>query len=238
MTSWRRVGPRGLFAAAMLSFLFPFLTVSCQGQPLATVKGSTLVTGGSADLSVDPGMFGDDTSTGEDTELPPHPIVVLAAMLAVGGLSVAFSSAKWAQYTAAAAAALGVSSLLAFRATMSASADVRELQSSGFQLSYGTGWWAALLSFGAAGLIGGYNLRRARSADGLLDGGLGASGRMSVRREPSSSLHHQHTAGFGDGADEVALSKTCVQCGKRADGEADVCSSCQRRGTGAGSPIE
>ena len=142
----REVVSRWLFGGVLFVFVLPFVTVSCMGEPVATVSGTTLVAGGTLtpagelarELGEQPGQAvgGDEF----DEEVAAEPWAGVAAVVVLVGLVVAFTSLA-SPVTLAVIAAAGVGSLLVLRASITDS-----LVGDGpFEVSFSSGWWLALV---------------------------------------------------------------------------------------------
>lgn len=81
-----KVSP-AIFIATILCFLFPFITVSCGGQKVATFSGVQLATGTSVSQ---PQMFGPT----QKKDVAPEPLAAIAALCTIVGLALSFLPAK------------------------------------------------------------------------------------------------------------------------------------------------
>jgi hypothetical protein len=69
MTPKKKISPI-LFGVTLVCFLFPFVTVSCGGQKMASFSGAQLATGTSVD---EPQMFGPS----QKKKVDPEPLAAL-----------------------------------------------------------------------------------------------------------------------------------------------------------------
>lgn len=182
-----------LFAAIVLAFLLPFIEVSCAGTKVATFTGMQLVTGTTVD--------------GERTD--PNGWAILALLAAVGGCAMGIAAlgrrARGWLAGASAAAGVGAVSLIALRVVIDA--ELSRAAAGGFPspspspgdllnpfeasfeqeiagllgVSYGIGYWLALLLFVAAGGLSLFLLARARAGP---TGGPPGSGSTSSGEGP------------------------------------------------------
>jgi hypothetical protein len=135
-----------VFALGLLLFLMPFVSISCQGQKLASLTGIQLSFGGSIQS---PGMFG---QTGQARRTEPEFWAALAlASLATGLVLVLLRQLKTA-LPPAIAAGICAFSLLALKAKVDS-----ELATQGLGLAVGYEppfWLVLLLSIALAALHG------------------------------------------------------------------------------------
>ena len=165
-----------LFAAAILCFLLPFVSVSCsgQGEPIeaATSRGVDLVTGGDPRLNPDlVRAFGEE---GFAPDLGPQPFAIAAVAAALAGLALALTPRRWARLAAGVAAIGGVASLLLLRSRVESQVAAQsgsDLPGLGFIVRYEIGYWLALGFLAAATAVQGVRiilaargLRRARGS--------------------------------------------------------------------------
>jgi len=149
-----------LFAAAILCFLLPFVSVSCSGQgdPIeaATSRGIDLVTGGDPQLNPDlVRAFGEE---GFAPDLGPQPFAILALVAGIGGLGLALTPQRWARLAAGLAAIAGVVALLLLRSRVESQVAAQsgsDLPGIGFTVRYEIGYWIALGLFALATAVQG-----------------------------------------------------------------------------------
>src|SRR3990172_8569279 len=95
-----------VFGLALLCFLLPFVSVSCQGQKIATFTGAQLVTGTTLEQ---PGRFG---GQGEGRKIDREPIAIIALASGVLGLGFSFLRSKKSAIVPAVFGGIGLVTLL------------------------------------------------------------------------------------------------------------------------------
>lgn len=134
MGARKQVSPL-LFAASVLCFLFPFVTVSCGGQKVASFTGMQLAIGTTIEQ---PQAFGPP----QKQKVAPEPFAALAGLCAVVGIGLGFAGVG-ASIVSAISGGVGAFSLLLMRSRMD---DQILNQSRGaLQTNYETGFSLALL---------------------------------------------------------------------------------------------
>jgi len=134
MSSKSKVSP-AIFAASILCFLLPFITVSCGGQRVASFSGAQLATGTSVEQ---PQMFGPPKKQNVD----PDPTAAVAGICALLGLGLSFLGAKNA-IAPAISGAVGVVSLFLMKVRLD---DQIVRQGQGMlQVNYETGYVLAII---------------------------------------------------------------------------------------------
>lgn len=124
------------FLFGLLCFFLPFITLSCPGANI-TFSGAQLATGTTVEV---PQMFGGATPKKFDSE----PLALFALLCALAGLAVGLSSAKGARTISVGLGILGAILLLALKAKISS--DVAREGEGMLVVSYGLGYWLALIS--------------------------------------------------------------------------------------------
>ncbi len=133
-----------LFGIALLGYFLPFVTVSCQGQKVASFTGTELVFGTTVQ---EPQMFGPPKAHRIDAE----PLAVLAFLCCLAGFGLGFAKSRNSEIGTAAVAGVGFIALLLLRSKLENQA-LR--QSSGaFQVVYEFGFWLVVLLSVAAGVL-------------------------------------------------------------------------------------
>ena len=133
-----------IFAVALLGYFLPFVTVSCQGQKVASFTGTELVFGTTVQ---EPQMFGPPKPHRIDAE----PLAVLAFLCCLAGFALGFAKSRNSEIGAAAAAGVGFFALMLLRSKLE---DQALRQSSGaFQVVHEFGFWLVVLSSVAAGVL-------------------------------------------------------------------------------------
>ncbi|HKH46919.1 MAG TPA: hypothetical protein VKM72_19860 [Thermoanaerobaculia bacterium] len=132
-----RISP-AIFGFALFCFLLPFVTLSCPGGQF-TFSGTQLALGTTVEA---PDMFG---QKGEEKKIPPEPLALLALLcLGVGvgaGILLSAGPGRWVNVLLGVLAAVF---LLLLRGKISSDA-LKEGQGM-FQVSFGVGYWLALLA--------------------------------------------------------------------------------------------
>src|ERR1051326_4250918 len=77
-----------LFLVTVLCFLLPFVTVSCNGQKIASLSGTELAFGSNIEQ---PQMFGGGTAR---RHLDAEPVATIAFLCAIAGIAVGFLVAR------------------------------------------------------------------------------------------------------------------------------------------------
>ena len=249
----RVVVSRWLFGGVLFAFVLPFVTVSCMGEPVASVSGTTLVAGGTLtpagelarELAEQPGQAVGGDEFDEEVAAEPWAGVAAAAMLV--GLVVAFTSLA-TPVTLAVIAAAGAGSLLLLRVSITDS-----LVGEGpFEVSFSSGWWLALAGclavvvVNATGLFGSRAPPRASAEPTAAQrpSQRAAPPRSVGRREPPSTAASSPPSpvpGKADGqaaaADAAAaapdLARFCERCGTEHSAAARFCGSCGTARTGS-----
>lgn len=172
MNEKARLATRGLFGIALICFVLPFATVSCQGKPIATLSGIDVAFGASLDASalpVTPGEAVDfQTLPKEQQEaamtqligsaqaqaIGSSPWAIAAIAVAIAGLGAALFAGHAAGPVPAALAGAGAVLLFLMKARV-------ENQVSGptmgmGQVEWNAGFWLCLLGFVANAALNGY----------------------------------------------------------------------------------
>ena len=127
-----------IFGFALFCFFLPFVTLSCPGGRF-TFSGTQLALGTTVKS---PDLFGNE---GEEKKIPAEPLALLALLCVAGGIGAGLlltaGSGRWVNVLLAALAALF---LFLLRGKVSGDA-LREGQGM-FQVSFGIGYWLALLA--------------------------------------------------------------------------------------------
>jgi len=141
-----------IFAASLLCFFFPFVTISCGGQKLMTLTGTQLATGTSLNQ---PQSLGKDRTD----KIDPNPFAMLAVVCAIAGIAFSLAQPKIAIASAISGAAGAVSLLI-----MKSGMDNEVTQKGGgvIELNYEMGFVLSLLLFVAAAAWNGYVYAQAR----------------------------------------------------------------------------
>lgn len=167
-----------LFAVAALSFLLPFVTLSCVAAPARDVlpggAGRVIVTGVDLALGRSPValVIGEDRAgpvqisptnvkeshdvtlgavENEDFSDPSRdPWVLTALSLSLIGLLLSVARAPW-RFVAALLAGAGLTMLIIFRAILGSGAEIPG--GPRYDFDYELGWWVAIVALGLAALV-------------------------------------------------------------------------------------
>ena len=151
MSKWK-VSPL-IFAASILAFLLPFITVSCGGQKVVSFTGLQLATGTTIEQ---PQMFGPPKRERVD----PEPTVMIAAAAVIAALVLGLLGARGLKASVA-ASAIGVASLIATRIRLD---DQIAKQGQGMlQVNYEAGFSLTLLLLLCGTVWNGYVLATSRA---------------------------------------------------------------------------
>jgi hypothetical protein len=194
------------FVVAAISFMMPFMTVSCSAAKL-TFTGIDLSIGRTIE---EPQLFG----PAKEHRVPPEPLALAALAAAAAGAGVALVDRDPTRMASAALAAAGGLSLLGLKNKVD-----REAQQQAFGLitvSYELGYWIALSGYAAAFLI---NLKLRWPP---------VARRMSQRSAPSADgPTPQPPAGQHFTPPRSGVPKNfCGHCGVRREASAVFCPNC------------
>lgn len=148
----RRTYIPSLFGIVLLLFFFNFCELSCKGQKLASVSGISLATGTTIESPKVDNPFGfEDPSKQDSKEIHSNIWAILALLAAVGGLVFFLIKHKYEDRIGIIAGVSGVISLLLLHITLTSS--IKQQGNGMLEVNFLLPYWAALLSFGAAGGI-------------------------------------------------------------------------------------
>lgn len=232
-----------LAIGVIIAFLFPFVTVSCQGQEVATITGVQFAIGG-------PIEAGDGVvdSSGED-RVDREFSVLVAAVIAAASAIVAFVRAPGRTSVLILLGLGGAVSLVLFRVSLAS--DVAELRSAGAVVTYAWGWWLALAGFAGLVVVNGVSDSiGALSQDTLVGGPVdeflhlkdppGLDPPQTATRDPDA-IRESPVEAFLRPKDlpdpdpppaapsatpEPAVDRFCRNCGARFDPQNRFCGSC------------
>ena len=216
--------PRWLFLAALLGFFFPFATVSCAGQQVASIRGVQLVVGGNVGVSE---RFVSDLASSGAPSIDPEPWAIAAAVLLVGALLVDFLAPTRRVLVLALSGAAVFALLLLWQQISSGSGEVP-----GLTVSVGFGWVLTLFaSFSAAGWIG-YELAPSSAWNRRAARGPPREERprpppMGPRRSADGAASPQAVSAELDRG--VSSERFCPTCGTEFHEDAAFCHVCRRR---------
>ena len=126
-----------IFIVTTVCFLFPFVTVSCNGQKVATFSGVQLATGTTLEQQQ---MFGPPQKKHVDAE----PLATLAAICALAGVGLSFLGIR-AAIAPAICGGAGALFLLLLQSKLST--DITQQGQGMFRLEFEAGYALALTSF-------------------------------------------------------------------------------------------
>lgn len=138
---WKKTS-RVTFGAVLLCSFLPFVSVTCQGQRLATLTGIQLVSGTTIH---EPTGF--DGGSGKAHRMKPEPLVIAAYGFALIGLLVSLTHGTGDSRPVAAIAGLGSVCLLIARARIDSQAGEAGFGMPGLSIEYELGFWISLLLF-------------------------------------------------------------------------------------------
>lgn len=144
-----RAGSGALFALAILAFLAPFATASCQGAMTISVTGMDLATGTTT-----------TTAMGRTQRLDPEPLASVALAAAAFGLLITLIASKPALPMLAGLTGFGC--LLALMAKTTS--EFQAQRPPGVTLEWNHGFWGALLLLLGAAVLNGGALLSAKQA--------------------------------------------------------------------------
>ena len=126
-----------IFIVTTVCFLFPFVTVSCNGQKVATFSGVQLATGTTLEQQQ---MFGPPQKKHVDAE----PLASVAAICALAGIGLSFLGIR-AAIAPAISGGAGALFLLLLQSKLST--DITQQAQGMFRLEFEAGYALALVSF-------------------------------------------------------------------------------------------
>ena len=187
-----------LFLVTVLCFLLPFITVSCNGQKIASLSGTELAFGSSVEQ---PSPFGGATAK---RHVDAKPLATMAFLCAIAGIAVGFLVARMPLVSAIVGAA-GAGFLLILTSTVTGDAG---RQAVGLEIDYGAGFYLSLLLFIAATAWNGWLFFISRKP------GMAASPPLA------------QSAAAGGGASGAPSGVFCPHCGNALAANAKFCGGC------------
>ncbi len=147
--SAKKISP-ALFGITLICFSLPFVTVSCQQQPVITLTGIQLAAG----ISIkQPSLFANQS---KEQKIPSDPFTVLALISGVVGLGTSFIKAKKSAIAPALSGATGSILLLIIKSKLD---DEIIKQGQGLLIvTYGLGFWLAFFLFASATVLNVYSV--------------------------------------------------------------------------------
>ena len=134
---FKKISP-AVFGLTLICFILPFVTVSCQGQKIASFTGVQLMTGTTIK---EPGSFGQQKTKKVDSE----PTVLIAFLAGVAGLGISFLKSKKSAIVPAGFGLIGLIMLLVMKYRL----DNQILSEGGgmLQIDYDIGYWLTFLLY-------------------------------------------------------------------------------------------
>jgi len=144
-----------ILGVALLGYFLPFVAVSCQGQKVATFRGTELVFGTTVQQ---PQMFGPPKPQKIDRE----PLAALAFLCCLAAFGLAFAKSRNGEIGTAALSGVSFIFLMFFKSQLEDQALRRS--SGAFQVTYEFGFWLVLLLTVCAGVLSAIALWRSRAS--------------------------------------------------------------------------
>src|SRR5580765_5288269 len=185
-----------LFVITTLCFLFPFVTVSCNGQKVVTFSGVELATGTTVEQ---PQVFGPPQKRHQGAQ----PLATVAALCALAGVGLCFLGLRLA-IAPAISGALGALSLLFLQFKLNGDLT-KEARSDMFRLDWEAGYILALVFFVVAAAWNFYVFFQGRKSPALAS-------------SPPPPLASAAATGAG--------TSFCPHCGQALNAGARFCGGC------------
>jgi hypothetical protein len=170
-----------LFGVALLGYFLPFVTVSCQGQKVASFTGTELVFGTTVQQ---PQMFGPPKAQRIDAE----PLAVLAFLCCLAGFGLGFAKSRNSEVGTAAVAAVTFIVLMLLRSKLEDQALRRS--SGAFQVVYEFGFWLVVVLSAAAGVLSAVAPWRSQQATPAIE--QRTSSDAAAAQDPAAAEGGQH----------------------------------------------
>jgi hypothetical protein len=155
---WKNTS-RVTFGAVLLCAFLPFVSVTCQGQRLATLTGVQLVSGTTLQ---------EPTALGSNSEkvhrVQPEPLLIAVYVCALLGLLISSTSGNGAPRAGVLLASLGALGMLIVRARIENQAGQAGFSLTGLSIDYEIGFWLPLLLLSLTAVLGFRAVKRSRSA--------------------------------------------------------------------------
>jgi len=132
----------GLYGVILLTFLLPFLTVSCEGQNMGTITGMDMVTGTSV----------------QGQAMDPNPLVIVILMLTLVGIGLGFWVNAKRPLLSSITGAAGL--ILTFVTKVVIDNELAKEGRGLFQAQYKAGFYLMLILFLIAAVYNGYLVSR------------------------------------------------------------------------------
>jgi len=190
-----KVSP-ALFVVTILCFLFPFVTVSCNGQKVASLSGMQLATGTSVEQQQ---VFGPPRKE----KVTAEPLATVALVCALAGLGLSFLGVR-AAIAPAGAGALGALLLVILQSKLNS--DITDKGQGMFKVEFEAGYVLVIVFFIAAAAWNAYLFFSGRNA-------------VALAASPPMSTGAAATAG-------VTTAAFCPHCGQKLAAESRFCGAC------------
>ena len=187
-----------IFILATLCFLLPFVTVSCNGQKVASLTGVELATGTTVEQ---PQVFG----PAQKKRVGAEPVATLAALCAIAGIGLSFLGSRLAIAPAVSGAA-GALFLLLLQSKLNS--DMSKEVQGAFRLEWEVGFVLVLLFFIAGAAWNFYQFFQGRKLAG-------------APAVSPPAMRANAAAAPGPGA-----ASFCTGCGKAVTAGAKFCGGC------------
>jgi zinc-ribbon domain len=158
--------PPAAFVLALLCFVLPFVTFSCQGQKVITLNGLQLVTGTSIQQ---PQMFGPPQSQ----RVAPEPLAILAFLALIAGVPLSFLKGQKGAMASTVISGLAFIFLAAMASKLGS--DATRQGGGAIQVSFEAGFYFTLLLILAALGAGVFAILQARGSPLVVSAGGGGS---------------------------------------------------------------
>ena len=189
-----------IFILSTLCFLLPFVTVSCNGQKVASLTGVELATGTTVEQ---PQVFGQ----AQKKRVGAEPLATLAALCAIAGIGLSFLGSRLAIAPAVSGAA-GALFLLLLQSKLNS--DMSKEVQGAFRLDWEVGFVLVLLFFIAGAAWNFYQFFQGRRLATAPAGSF-----------PPMSAHAASAPGPG-----TTTASFCTNCGKTLTAGAGFCGWC------------
>ena len=186
-----------IFALSTLCFLLPFVTVSCNGQKVASLTGVELATGTTVEQ---PQVFG----PAQKKRVGAEPLATLAALCAIAGIGLSFLGSRLAIAPAVSGAA-GALFLLLLQSKLNS--DMSKEVQGAFRLDWEVGFVLVLLFFVAGAAWNSYQFFQSKK----------------LVAAPGVSPPAMANAAAAPGSGAASF---CTSCGKAVAAGARFCGGC------------
>jgi ribosomal protein L40E len=191
----KKISP-SIFVLIVIFFLLPFVTISCQGQDVASLSGLNLVTGTKI----------------ETEKISPNPVAIIILLTAFFGVFLGLGIWKHKKITIISAITGAAGFLLTLILKFLIDNEVKS--GPGFGTSYDAGFYLILMSFAGAAALNAYILNLEGDpiikpkAFGATPGGGGAPARVPPIRSGTGGKICPHC-----NSSNPTMGKFCIKCG-------------------------